>query len=121
MILSLAFVIICKKKRIRIPLIINIALQFSVLILTGSRAGYYVLAGATVFAVFFAIVNHAKNFKIKTMVISITSAALSLGIFLSVGFTLKEGLAYLHKIMKQHKQEHITQSNKYQLKSIKLI
>ena len=94
-ILSLAFVIIYKKKRIRIPLIINIALQFSVLILTGSRAGYYVLAGTTVFAVFFAIVNHAKNFKIKTMVISITSAALSLGIFLSVGFTLKEGLAYL--------------------------
>ena len=94
-ILSLAFVITCKKKRIRIPLIINIALQFSILILTGSRAGYYVLAGATVFAVFFAIVNHAKNFKIKTVVISITSAALSLGIFLSVGFTLKEGLAYL--------------------------
>ena len=94
-ILSLAFVIIYKKKRIRIPLIINIALQFSVLILTGSRAGYYVLAGATAFAVFFAIVNHAKNFKIKTMVISITSAALSLGIFLTVGFTLKEGLAYL--------------------------
>lgn len=93
--LSVAFIITCKKKRIRIPLSINIFIQFSVMLLTGSRAGYYVLSGVVAFCTFFGIVYKMQNFTIKTAALSVISAALSLGLFFATGALLREGLAYV--------------------------
>ena len=93
--LSIAFLIINKRKRVRIPLLVNIFIQFSVMLLTGSRAGYYVLAGVIAFCTFFTIAYKMQNFTIKTASLSIVSAALSLGLFFAVGAVLREGLAYL--------------------------
>ena len=92
---SFVFIFTNKKKRIRIPLIINIIIQFCVLLLTGSRAGVYVVAGAVAFFVFFAIVYKIKNFTYKTACLSISCAAVSLCIFFVVGALLREGLAYV--------------------------
>ena len=97
-VLSLAFVFAYKKKRIRIPVLFNIFIQFSVLLLTGSRAGLYTLAGATAFYAFFAVIYKCKKFNIKVALISVGSAALSLILFFTGGFWLKEGLAYVPSI-----------------------
>ena len=93
--LSISFILAKRKKRVIIPLIINIFIQFSVLLLTGSRAGYYVLAGATAFGVFFGMVYVFKNFTVKNASIAILSATVSLLIFFAVGAVLREGLAYV--------------------------
>ena len=67
-VLSIAFIISDKQKRVRIPLYFNIFIQFSVMLLTGSRAGYYVLAGVITFCAFFVIVCKKQNFSIRTAV-----------------------------------------------------
>ena len=98
--LSFVFIVANKKKRIKILLAFNIFMQFCVLLLTGSRAGTYVMAGVVAFFVFFAIVYKIKNFTCKTACISISCAALSLCIFFVVGALLREGLAYVPGLTK---------------------
>ena len=93
--LSVAFILAYKKKRVRIPLSFNIFIQFSVMLLTGSRAGYYVLAGVVAFCTFFGIVYKMQRFTIKTAILSVASAVLSLGLFFAAGALLREGLAYV--------------------------
>lgn len=94
-VLSLAFIVISKRKRFIIPLILNVLLQFSVLLLTGSRAGLYVMAAATAFSVFMAFICLFKKFNFATASISFSCAVVSIVIFLAVGVLIKEGLAYL--------------------------
>lgn len=94
-VLSLVFIIINKRKRIIIPLVFNIIIQFCVLLLTGSRAGMYVVAGTTAFFVFFAIVYKFNNFTYRTACLSISCAALSLCVLFVMGSLLREGLAYV--------------------------
>ena len=98
--LSFVFIVTNKKKRIKILLAFNIFMQFCVLLLTGSRAGTYVMAGVVAFFVFFAIVYKIKNFTCKTACISISCAALSLCVFFVVGAFLREGLAYVPGLTK---------------------
>lgn len=98
--LSFVFIVTNKKKRIKILLSFNIFMQFCVLLLTGSRAGTYVMAGVVAFFVFFAIVYKIKNFTCKTACISISCAALSLCVFFVVGAFLREGLAYVPGLTK---------------------
>ena len=98
--LSFVFIVANKKKRIKILLSFNIFMQFCVLLLTGSRAGTYVMAGVVAFFVFFAIVYRIKNFTCKTACISISCAALSLCVFFVVGAFLREGLAYVPGLTK---------------------
>lgn len=98
--LSFVFFVVNKKKRIRIPLLFNILMQFCVLLLTGSRAGMYVMAGVAAFFVFFAIVYKIKNFTYKTACISISCAALSLLVFFTMSAVLREGLAYVPGLTK---------------------
>lgn len=93
--LSVVFIITHKKKRIRIPLSINIFIQFSVMLLTGSRAGYYVLSGVVAFCTFFGVAYKMQKFTIKTAVLSVSSAMLALGLFFASGALLREGLAYV--------------------------
>jgi len=93
--LSIAFLIKQKKKRIIVPLSINILLQFSVMLLTGSRAGYYVLAGTLAFCAFFFVWYKMKEVTVKTIVVSGLSIVLVLGGYFTVGTGLRECLAYV--------------------------
>lgn len=93
--ISAAFMIFYRKKRVIIPLSVNVFVQFSVMLLTGSRAGYYVLAGVVAFCAFFAIIYVMQKFEIKTAILSFLSALMALCIFFLTGALLREGLAYL--------------------------
>lgn len=97
-VLSLAFITIYKKKRIRIGLLFNVLIQFSVLLLTGSRAGLYTLAGASALLAFFAFIHKFKRFTFKTAFISTFAAGISLVLFFSISILLKNGLAYVPSI-----------------------
>lgn len=94
-VLSVTFIIAMRKKAATIVLSINIFIQFCVLLLTGSRAGCYVLAGAVAFGLFMAIIRLFPKVTIKAVAISLLSLAASVFVFFMVCGLLREGLAYV--------------------------
>lgn len=94
-VLSVIFIIAMRKKATTIVLSINIFIQFCVLLLTGSRAGCYVLAGAVAFGLFMAIIRLFSKVTIKALAISLLSVTASVFVFFMVCGLLREGLAYV--------------------------
>lgn len=97
--LSVAFMITVKRKWVIILNAINVFLQYSCLLLTGSRAAYYIVLMVLIALSVFVVVRKFDKINLRSIVAVVVCVAVVTGSYIGLDKVLKEGYAYLPSVI----------------------
>ena len=100
MLLSIGFILAIKKRWVIVLNAINIFLQFSCLILTGSRAAYYIMLVLLIALTVFITFKKFNSINFRSICIAVVCVAVISVAFVGTGNLLKEGYSYVPSIVK---------------------
>lgn len=99
MLLSIGFVLSTKKRWVIVLNAVNISLQFSCLVLTGSRAAYYIMLILLIALTVFMVFKKLEAINLRSVCIATLCAVLISGAFVGTGELLKEGYSYVPSVV----------------------
>ena len=111
LLLSIGFIATSRKKIITFFNLINVFLQFSCLLLTGSRAGYYTLLLLLVFLTSFWVFKKHTRLNLRVLSVMIACSIMLSGLYIGTGLLLKEGYAYLPNLIQVNLSEDNSNSS----------
>ncbi len=100
LLLSIGFIVTLRNGSSTFLNSVNIFLQFSCLLLTGSRAGYYIMLLILILLTAHLIIRNRNHLNLRTLCTVVAGSLIISGVYVGSGFLLKEGYAYLPNIIK---------------------
>ncbi len=100
LLLSIGFIVTVRNRLSTVLNSVNIFLQFSSLLLTGSRAGYYIILFVLILLTAYFIIKNRNRFNLRTLCVVVAGSLIISGIYVGSSFLLKEGYAYLPNIIR---------------------
>lgn len=99
LLLSVGFIATIRKGTSTFLNSLNIFLQFSCLLLTGSRAGYYIMLLTLILLTAFFIFKRYERLNLRAISIIAACSIIMSGLYVGSGLLLKEGYAYLPNLI----------------------